>query len=195
MIGQICGVLVAKKPPMISLRVSGITYDLDVSMNTFDKLPPTGEEINLYTHMLVREDSHSLIGFFSDTERDMFRILIKINGIGARIALSVLSAINVPQLKSVISSGDIKNLTKVPGIGSKTAQRMVLEMKDKLKTLCLDPEDNRLAISVQNDAVEALLALGYGQREIDNVMNKVDQQQPLSKIIKEALGVINNNHK
>ena len=132
MIGRLTGVLVEKNPPQILLDVQGVAYEVDVPMSTFYNLPATGERIVLYTHLVVREDAHLLFGFGSESERRAFRQLLKISGIGARTALSVLSGLSVAELAQAVTMQDSGRLTKIPGIGKKTAERLLLELKDKL---------------------------------------------------------------
>ena len=132
MIGRLSGTLVEKNPPQILLDVQGVAYEVDVPMSTFYNLPNLGERVTLFTHLVVREDAHLLFGFGSETERRAFRQLIKISGIGARTALSVLSGLSVAELAQAVTMQDAGLLTRIPGIGKKTAERLLLELKDKL---------------------------------------------------------------
>src|SRR4029078_3110711 len=132
MIGRLSGTLLEKNPPQLLLDVQGVAYEVDVPMSTFYNLPGTGERITLYTHLVVREDAHLLYGFGTDNERRAFRQLVKIHGIGARTALSVLSGLSVAELAQVVTLQDPGRLMKIPGIGKKTAERLLLELKDKL---------------------------------------------------------------
>src|SRR5512133_1203171 len=132
MIGRLSGVLLEKNPPQLLLDVQGVAYEVDVPMSTFYNLPQNGERITLFTHLVVREDAHLLYGFGSDAERRAFRQLLKVNGIGAKIALAVLSGLSVGELAQAITLQESGRLTKVPGIGKKTAERILLELKDKL---------------------------------------------------------------
>jgi len=133
MIGRLSGTLVEKNPPQILLDVQGVAYEVDVPMSTFYNLPILGERVTLFTHLVVREDAHLLFGFGSESERRAFRQLIKISGIGARTALSVLSGLSVAELAQAVTSQESGRLTKIPGIGKKTAERLLLELKDKLR--------------------------------------------------------------
>ena len=135
MIGRIKGYLVEKTPPFILLDAQGVGYEIEVPMTTFFNLPEVGSEITLLTHLVVREDAHLLFGFATHIERQMFRQLIKINGIGAKVALSILSSIESNELANAIKTDDTNILIKIPGIGKKTAERLVLELKDKIKDL------------------------------------------------------------
>ena len=132
MIGRLTGILVEKNPPQLLLDVQGVGYEVDVPMSTFYNLPAIGERIVLFTHLVVREDAHLLFGFGSEPERRAFRQLVKISGIGARTALSVLSGLSVAELAQAVTMQDTGRLTKIPGIGKKTAERLLLELKDKL---------------------------------------------------------------
>ena len=186
MIGRLTGILEIKKPPMVAINVGGITYELDVSMSTIFQLPDEGKKITLYTHLLIREDAHLLYGFYSDKEREMFRVLLKVNGVGARTALAVLGGMTVEELGIVVSSGDVDRLTMVPGIGKKTADRMLLELKDRVlpiqKGQKLEGDKN-----IRDDVLAALISLGYGEKEVIKALNRIDLNQPLSFAIKEAL--------
>src|SRR6266704_5997451 len=132
MIGRLTGILVEKNPPQLLLDVQGVGYEVDVPMSTFYNLPATGERVVLFTHLVVREDAHLLFGFGSEHERRAFRQLIKISGVGARTALSVLSGLSVAELAQAVSMQESGRLTRIPGIGKKTAERLLLELKDKL---------------------------------------------------------------
>src|SRR6185295_8480600 len=132
MIGRLCGTLLEKNPPQLLLDVQGVAYEVDVPMSTFYNLPATGERITLHTHLVVREDAHLLYGFGSESERRTFRQLTKISGIGAKMALSVLSGLSVAELAQAVTLQESGRLTRIPGIGKKTAERLLLELKDKL---------------------------------------------------------------
>jgi len=163
MIGRLTGILLEKNPPQVLLDVHGVGYEVDVPMSTFYNLPGCGEKITLLTHFVVREDGQYLYGFTSESERYAFRQLIKISGIGARMALAVLSGLSVGDLAQAIARQEVGRLIKVPGIGKKTAERLLLELKgklaDALPSAALALEDS------QHDILNALLALGYNDRE------------------------------
>jgi holliday junction DNA helicase RuvA len=160
MIGRLQGRLAAKNPPQVVLDVAGVGYELDVPMSTFYILPATGEPVTLYTHLVVREDAHTLYGFASLEERAAFRQLIRISGVGARTALSVLSGLSVADLAQSVAMQDAARLTRVPGIGKKTAERLLLELKGKLAEASLAaPQEHG------SDVLNALLALGYSDKE------------------------------
>ena len=163
MIGRIAGKLVAKHPPQIVVDVHGIGYELDVPMSTLYQLPSTGSDVALLTHLIVREDAHQLYGFASEGERTLFRKLLKISGVGARTALAVLSGMSVADVKQAVSEQDSGRFTRVPGIGKKTAERLLLELKDKLDISIVAVSAG--AGSASSDVVNALLALGYKRRK------------------------------
>src|SRR5499425_1273723 len=161
MIGRLSGTLVEKNPPQILLDVQGVAYEVDVPMSTFYNLPGIGEPITLLTHLVVREDAHLLFGFGSEAERRAFRQLIKISGIGARTALSVLSGLSVAELAQAVTMQDSGRLTKIPGIGKKTAERLLLELKDKLGADVASTVGVHRTPPPSSDVMHALLALGY----------------------------------
>ncbi|MDO4434481.1 MAG: Holliday junction branch migration protein RuvA [Alysiella sp.] len=166
MISQLNGQLLAKHPPQIVIDVNGVAYEVDVSMQTFYALPALGENIRLFTHLVVREDAHLLFGFANQDERTTFRQLIKVSGIGAKTALGILSAMNAEELAQAVAQEDVKRLSSAPGIGKKTAERMILELRGKLVSGSLDA--GLFATSAadnSNDVVDTLLALGYSERE------------------------------
>ena len=160
MIGKLKGRLEAKNPPQVLVEVAGVSYEVDVPMSTFYTLPATGEAVSLYTHLAVREDAHILYGFATQEERSAFRQLIRISGVGARTALSVLSGLSVADLSAAIAQQDATRLTKVPGIGKKTAERLLLELKGKLAEAAGGEAPQR-----GSDVIHALLALGYNEKE------------------------------
>ena len=163
MIGRLTGILLEKNPPQVLVDVHGVGYEVDVPMSTFYNLPANGEKVVLLTHFVVREDGQFLFGFASQEERYAFRQLIKISGVGARMALAVLSGLSVGDLAQAIARQEAGRLTKIPGIGKKTAERLLLELKGKLADAL--PASSLTAPDSQSDIVNALLALGYNDRE------------------------------
>ena len=161
MIGRLTGKLIAKNPPQLLLDVAGVGYEIDVPMSTFYNLPATGEAVTLHTHLTVREDAHVLYGFATLQERAAFRKLIRISGVGARTALSVLSGLSVAELAQAVTRQETARLTRVPGIGKKTAERLLLELKGKLADTL--PADTKSGSG--NDVLNALLGLGYSEKE------------------------------
>jgi Holliday junction DNA helicase RuvA len=164
MIGRLVGRLASKHPPQVMLDVGGVGYELDVPMSTFYNLPATGEIVTLYTHLVVREDAHTLYGFGSLEERSAFRQLIRISGIGARTALALLSGLSVADLAHAVLTQETARLTKVPGIGKKTAERLLLELKGKLAGP-LPGGGPAAPSSAAGDVLNALVALGYSEKE------------------------------
>ena len=190
MIGRLSGTLVEKNPPQILLDVKGVAYEVDVPMSTFYNLPAVGESITLLTHLIVREDAHMLFGFASDNERRAFRQLIKISGIGARTALSVLSGLSVAELAQAVSLQEAGRLTKIPGIGKKTADRLLLELKDKLGADLTAAVGVNRAAPVTSDVLNALLSLGYSDKEAVHAVKQLPEGVAVADGIKQALKVL-----
>ena len=166
MIGRLKGILVEKNPPQAVIDVNGVGYEVDVSMQTFYHLPATGEAVQLYTQLVVREDAHLLFGFATADERATFRQLVKVSGIGAKTALGILSAMSADELAQAVAEEDVKRLSSAPGIGKKTAERMVLELRGKLVSAVSDgPAAQSATADGTDDIVSTLLALGYSERE------------------------------
>jgi Holliday junction DNA helicase RuvA len=190
MIGRLTGTLVEKNPPQILLDVQGVAYEVDVPMSTFYNLPATGERIALYTHLLVREDAHLLFGFGSESERRAFRQLLKISGIGARTALSVLSGLSVGELAQAVTLQDTGRLTKIPGIGKKTAERLLLELKDKLGAELSTAVGINRAPAASTDILNALLALGYSDKEAVATVKRLPDGLAVGDGIRQALKLL-----
>lgn len=189
MIGRLTGRLVEKAPPTVVLEAGGVGYEVDVPMSTFYQLPATGQEVKLFTHLIVREDAHLLFGFATEAERGVFRQLLKITGIGARTALSLLSGMSVDELYAAVSQQDSARLTRVPGIGKKTAERLLLELKDKL-ALTPGTGTPTSAARSASDALNALLALGYSDKEARAALSKLDAGLPVQDAIRQALRLL-----
>jgi Holliday junction DNA helicase RuvA len=174
MIGSVRGRLASKTPPQLMVDVGGLGYELEAPMSTFFLLPPVGEEVRLLTHLVVREDAHILYAFATEDERRLFRSLIKVSGVGPKIALALLSGINVEAFAMCVQNQDIAALTRVPGIGRKTAERLVVEMRDRLGP----PADSSQAVagagaapvSPEAEAFGALVALGYRPAEATRLL-------------------------
>ncbi|HMK67279.1 MAG TPA: Holliday junction branch migration protein RuvA [Stellaceae bacterium] len=190
MIGRLSGTLVEKNPPQILLDVRGVAYEIDVPMSTFYNLPDVGENITLLTHLIVREDAHLLFGFASEAERRAFRQLIRISGIGARTALSVLSGLSVGELAQAVSLQESGRLTKIPGIGKKTAERLLLELKDKLGADLTAAVGVHRAPPVTSDVLNALLALGYSDKEAVHAVKQLPDGVAVADGIKQALKLL-----
>ena len=186
MIGRLHGKLLEKNPPQILIDVSGVGYEVDVPMSTFCNLPEVGGELTLHTHFVVREDAELLYGFATLAERAVFRALIKISGVGPKIALALLSGITVDQLKDAVDRGETELLTKVPGIGKKTAERLVLELKGKLAgtgaATAAVPTSGARA-----DVAAALIALGYSEREAAAATKKLPEDCTVNDGLRLAL--------
>ncbi len=187
MIGRIQGILLQKSPPQLLVDCQGIGYEIDVPMSTFYNLPAVGEKVTLFTHLAIREDAHVLYGFGSLDERALFRQLIRISGVGARTALALLSGLSVNDMSQAVALQDASRLTSIPGIGKKTAERLLLELKGKLETVAL----SAISSSVQNDAMadiqNALLALGYSEKETILALKQLPADCSVSDGIKMAL--------
>ncbi len=186
MIGRLTGRLVAKNPPQVMVDVNGVGYEIDVPMSTFYNLPATGESVVVDTHLVVREDAHLLFGFGTQEERAAFRQLIRISGIGARTALSVLSGLSVAELAQCVALQDAGRLTKVPGIGKKTAERLLLELKGKLAE-ALPGAGGATAAGAPGDIQNALLALGYSEKEAMAAIRTLPPGVAVSDGIRAAL--------
>ncbi|GMV48392.1 MAG: Holliday junction ATP-dependent DNA helicase RuvA [Pseudomonadota bacterium] len=187
MIGRLSGILVAKSPPQVLLDVHGIGYELDVPMSTFYNLPAPGEPLVLLTHLVVREDAQLLYGFLSAAERSAFRELLKIAGIGPRMALALLSGLSVGELAQAVTRQDGARLTKVPGIGKKTAERLLLELKGRLGAELGGSAAAAPADDAQSDIVQALVALGYSERDAAAALKTLPAGVGVSEGIKLAL--------
>ena len=182
MIGRLIGKLAAKNPPQVVVDVGGVGYELDVPMSTFYSLPATGEALTLYTHVVVREDAHTLYGFGTLEERAAFRQLIRISGVGARTALSVLSGLSVADLSQAVSMQDAGRLTRIPGIGKKTAERLLLELKGKLADVTVSA-----TLEHASDVLNALIALGYSDKEARSAIQGLAPGIPVAEGIRAAL--------
>ncbi|MDP2793043.1 MAG: Holliday junction branch migration protein RuvA [Sulfurisoma sp.] len=194
MIGRITGTLLEKNPPRIIVDAGGIGYEIDVPMSTFYNLPASGERVSLHTHLVVREDAHLLFGFLSEDERTMFRQVLKITGIGARTALAILSGLSVGEIAQAVVMQDAGRLVKIPGIGKKTAERLLLELKDRLPNIQLSGAAKVGAGDTAHDAtgdiLNALLALGYNEREAIGAMKHLPEGASVSDGIRQALKLL-----
>jgi Holliday junction DNA helicase RuvA len=196
MIGRLQGTILEKQPPSILIDVQGVGYELEASMSTFYQLPECGENITLHTHLVVREDAQLLYGFYSLSERQMFRNLIKISGVGPKLALTILSGMSAEDFSRCIMDGDSKALTRLPGVGKKTAERLVIELKDRLEkddSIKL-PGSTGTTASIErqanpvNDAVSALISLGYKAQQASQMIRDIDvEAKSTEEIIRAAL--------
>jgi len=184
MIGRLRGVVVDRVPPQLLLEVGGVAYEVELPLSTFAELPTAGEVV-LYTHLIVREDAHLLYGFLTTHRRAWFRALLKVNGIGPRVALALLSGLTDDELWACVHEGNIGRLTRVPGIGRKTAERLLIDLRGKM------PEGDASPPRQSEEAVTALLTLGYNEREartaVDRAEKTLGPQQSGEALIREAL--------
>lgn len=193
MIGRLQGIILEKQPPWILIDVHGVGYELEASMSTFYHLPENGESITLHTHLVVREDAQLLYGFHSLSERQMFRNLIKISGVGPKLALTILSGMSAEDFSRCIMEADSKALTRLPGVGKKTAERLVIELKDRLEKddsikLPGVAKPAEQQVSPVNDAVSALISLGYKAQQASQMIRAVDvEDKSTEEIIRAAL--------
>lgn len=204
MIGKLRGIVLEKAPPQLLLDVQGVGYEVDAPMSTFYQLPDIGAEVHLYTHFVVREDAHHLYGFYTQAERLLFRALLKVNGVGPRLGLTILSSTDPNGFVQYVLNNDTASLVRLPGIGKKTAERLVIEMRDKLSDWYQSDTsdtsvdtlrgstgkqfDRRSRHSSLQDAISALIALGYKQQEANRIVTKIDDGTASSEeLIRRAL--------
>ena len=197
MIGRLRGTLAEKQPPHLILDVNGLGYELEVPMTTLYRLPSVGEPLTLHTHLVVREDAQLLYGFASKRERDFFRELIRLNGVGPKLALALMSSLEVDELVRCVQAQDTSALMKVPGVGKKTAERLLVELKDRFKawetlpgmsTLVIEPSAGPAVSSAENDAVSALISLGYKPQEASRAVAGIKEDGLSSEdLIRRAL--------
>lgn len=210
MITFLKGKLVQKMPPTLVLDVNGVGYELEASMQTFYQLPEVSNTVQLYTHPVIREDAHLLFGFYAQNERELFRILIKTNGVGPRSAITILSTLSVDELTQCVHQDDVNQLVKVPGIGKKTAERLLLDLRDQLKSwsssshasapnVSTTQPDTSQALDTnqtnqRQDAINALITLGYKPQNATQAVDKIYRQQPdaaTEYLIKQSLQQLN----
>ena len=191
MIGSLRGRLASKQAPQIVIECSGIGYEVETPMSTFLELPQLGSDIFLYSHLLVRDDAHILYGFSTEDERLMFRTLLKVNRVGAKLALGILSAMSTNDFRRCIELEDTTSMSKIPGVGKKTAERLIIEMRDRIDVAA--PGGGKAApftgeASARSEAVDALVALGYKPKEVNNLIAKLDTEDKSAEdIIRMAL--------
>lgn len=197
MIGRLRGTLAEKQPPHLLVDAGGVGYELEVPMTTLYRLPSVGEPVTLHTHLVVREDAHLLYGFVEKRERELFRELIRLNGVGPKLALALMSGLEVDELVRCVQAGDTKALTRVPGVGKKTAERLLVELKDRFQAweslpgiapLVMEPARVAAVSNAQGDAISALLALGFKPAEASRAVSLVDEDGLSSEeLIRRAL--------
>jgi Holliday junction DNA helicase RuvA len=195
MIGRLRGIIIEKQPPELVLDVHGVGYELSAPMSTFFNLPALNEEVMLFTHMVVREDAQLLYAFATERERLLFRSLLKVNGVGAKLALTILSGSDVDTFARSVQEGDTASLTRLPGVGKKTAERLIVEMRDRLKEVSsamgIDTIVSGMPMTTagaKSEAIEALVALGYKPNEADKMLRSFDSEgMTTEQIIRQAL--------
>ena len=193
MISRLTGILAAKRAPQVLIDCHGVGYEADVSMTTFYRLPEVGQQVTLWTHLLVRDDAHSLIGFHDERERGLFRQLIRITGVGPKMALTILSGIDEQQFALCVNNNDVAMLTCLPGVGKKTAERLIIEMRDKVEVVTGEAPSMAAGggQSVISEALEALEALGYKAADAEKMIGRAQQQgdagDSASELIRLAL--------
>lgn len=198
MIGRLRGSLVEKQPPHLVLDVGGVGYEIEVPMTTLYRLPHLGEQVTLHTHLVVREDAHLLFGFYEKRDREMFRELIRLNGVGPKLALALMSTLEVDELVRCVQAQDTSALTRVPGVGKKTAERLLVELKDRFKAWDSLPGSFRLVsegpgapvqvATAESDAVSALVSLGYKPQEASKAISAIkDKNLSSEDLIRRAL--------
>ncbi|OIR11549.1 holliday junction ATP-dependent DNA helicase RuvA [mine drainage metagenome] len=190
MIGRLSGILLEKNPPQIVLDVQGVGYEVDVPMSTFYNLPALHEKVVLHTQLIVREDAHLLFGFLTHEERVAFRQLLKISGVGPKLALSVLSGLSLADLALAVANKDAARLTRIPGVGKKTAERLLLELQGKFAASASGAASGAPGASSGSDIVNALLALGYNEKEADWAAQQLPKESGVSDGIRQALKLL-----
>ena len=190
MIGRLSGTLLEKNPPQILLDVQGVGYEVDVPMSTFYNLPALNEKVVLHTQLIVREDAHLLFGFLTHEERVAFRQLLKISGVGPKLALSVLSGLSMDDIALAVANKDAARLTRIPGVGKKTAERLLLELQGKFAPGGAAGGSGAMAVSAGNDIINALLALGYNEKEADWAAKQLPKDASVSDGIRQALKLL-----
>jgi Holliday junction DNA helicase RuvA len=190
MIGRLSGTLLEKTPPLVLIDCNGVGYECEVPMSTFYNLPAVGEKVVMLTHFVVREDAQLLYGFGSSQERATFRQLLKVNGIGAKSALSILSGLSIDELVQAVALQEATMLTRVPGVGKKTAERLLLELKDKFTIDGVAAMNSNQPKSASSDVLNALLALGYNEREALASVKLLDKEVSVTDGIKQALKLL-----
>jgi len=196
-IGRLRGTLAEKQPPHVIVDINGLGYELEVPMTTLYRLPSVGEPLTLHTHLVVREDAHLLYGFFEKRERELFRELIRLNGVGPKLALALMSGLEVDELVRCVQAQDTSVLVKIPGVGKKTAERLLVELKDRFKAwetvpgmsnLVVEPRAGSAVSSAENDAVSALISLGYKPQEASRAVSAIKEEGLSSEdMIRRAL--------
>jgi len=196
MIGRIAGTIIISQPPQLMIDCNGVGYEIEAPMSVFFDLPPVGKSVVLFTHLIVRDDAHLLFGFSSLSQRAMFRELIRVSGVGAKVAIGILSGLSTEDFSRCIADGDVATLTRLPGIGKKTAERLIVEMKDRLQKLSTESgapgvstEGSSSGGSKQGQAIAALEALGFKNTEARKMV-KSASGETVEEIIRDALKAV-----
>jgi Holliday junction DNA helicase RuvA len=197
MIGDLTGKIITKTPTQVLLDVQGVGYIINISINTFDRLSEENSKISLYTYLSVREDSLTLFGFYTSSEKELFEILIGVNGVGPKLALGILSGINVDEFKDAVANNNVSRLVSIPGIGKKTAERMIMELRDKINKVIVDTSSGLVTstFAIKDDAIAALIGLGYNQKTAEVTTRALLEKNPslsIEDLIKESLKKLNN---
>ena len=190
MIGSLRGRLTAKQAPQVIIECAGVGYEVETPMSTFLDLPGVGDDLFLHTHLLVREDAQILYGFASEQERTFFRTLLRISGVGAKMGLAILSSMSVADFQRCVEYEDAASLVKIPGVGKKTAERLIIEMRDKIDKTVISQGARKVAVAIspRSEAVDALVALGYKVAEVNKLIGTMDVDgQSAEDIIRQAL--------
>jgi len=195
MIGYLTGKIISKKPTQILLDVGGVGYLVNISISTFDKLPDNSETASLHTYLNVREDVLDLYGFFTKAEKDMFELLISISGVGPKLAQSILSGIELEDLSEALKTGNLARIVAIPGIGRKTGERMIIELRDKIDSLAMNITSvDDVKYSLQTDAITALTSLGYNRKVAERTIRTIQESNSsmeIEELIKSALSILN----
>ena len=195
MIGYLTGKLVSKKPTQLILDVNGVGYLVNISITTFEKISQEKEDISLFTYLSVKEDALDLYGFFTLAEKEMFEMLIGVNGVGPKLAQSILSGIEIQELKEALTLGNLSKIIAIPGSGRKTGERLLFELRDKVESIAESFDEVISTSTVKSDAVAALLSLGYNQKTSERIVRKLMDTKPdieIEELVKEALSELNN---
>lgn len=197
MIGHITGKVISKKPTQIIVDVNGVGYLINISLNTFDRLSNIGEVISLHTYLNVKEDALNLFGFFTVAEKEMFELLISISGVGPKLAQGILSGIQIDELKEALRTGNLSRIVAIPGVGRKTGERLIIELREKVDKISEDQDSSGIPagkFTIKDDAVAALTGLGYNQKAADRIIRNILESNPdlsIEDLIKEALVLMN----
>ena len=195
MIGSLRGKLIDKQPTQLVIEVNGVGYLVNISITTFERMPAKNEEVFLFTHLNVKEDALNLYGFLSEKEKEMFELLIGVTGVGCKSAQSILSGIQLSELKEAIQSGNIQRIVAAPGIGKKTAERLILELRDKIGSIQSEVEIPGINLNVKHDAVNALINLGYNRKTAEKFVRNILLANPSSTIEDLIKGALSNLNK